>query len=150
MPLHVKRLIIVFAAFILLSILIRYLLIPESFGEYGHYRAASLKENSEKELRYAGEEYCIECHDDIGNLKNEGPHGNVKCEVCHGPGYKHVEEPEVTNIITPDGREFCGKCHSLNAAKKSINVIQIDLADHNIESDCIECHNPHEPWHEMN
>ena len=54
MPPQIKRLLPLFALFIGLFLLVRHLLIPESFGEFGHYRGNSLGENADKPLHYAG------------------------------------------------------------------------------------------------
>jgi nitrate/TMAO reductase-like tetraheme cytochrome c subunit len=57
-----------------------------------------------------------------------------------------VVNSKVEKILKPTGREFCGSCHALNAAKLKSAIFQIDLYKHNIGKNCIECHNPHQPW----
>jgi hypothetical protein len=145
-PRHIKRLILVFAAFIALFILARHFLVPASFGKYGHYRAASLEENAQFEIHYAGQQACFECHQDIQDLKLQDVHSLIHCETCHGPGQKHVLSGEASDIIKPSGREFCGSCHQNNSARLTDAVFQVDLAKHNIGKNCTECHNPHQPW----
>jgi hypothetical protein len=145
-PLHIKRLILVFAIFIALFLIARHFLVPESFGKYGHYRADALQENAELEIHYAGEQACLDCHQDIQDLKEQDVHSGIHCETCHGPGQKHVITSEASDILKPSGREFCGSCHQLNAARLKDAVFQVDLAKHNIGKNCTECHNPHQPW----
>jgi hypothetical protein len=145
-PLHIKRLIQVFAIFIALFLIARHFLVPETFGKYGHYRAASLDENAQLEIHYAGQQACFDCHQDIHDLKAEDVHNEIHCETCHGPGQKHVVTGEASDILKPSGREFCGSCHAKNAARLKVAVFQVDLAKHNIGKNCIECHNPHQPW----
>lgn len=145
-PRHITRLIIVFAVFIAVFLVIRQLLIPESFGEYGHYRANSLIENEANEIHYAGHMACLDCHQDVEDAKLLDVHETINCEVCHGPGQKHVLSGDAADIQKPNGREFCGSCHAKNAARPTDAIFQVDLEEHNKGENCTECHNPHQPW----
>lgn len=145
-PPQIPRLVIAFAIFISLFLVARHFLVPDTFGKYGHYRAASLIDNAKPEIHYAGQQACFDCHQDIEDLKAKDVHSDIHCEVCHGPGEKHVISSEVADIFKPSGREFCGSCHALNAAKPKSAIFQIDLNKHNVGKNCTECHNPHQPW----
>lgn len=68
-PPQLTRLAIAFAIFITLFLLLRKLLIPDTFGQYGHYRGDSLIDNALPEIHYAGQEACLECHQDIEDMK---------------------------------------------------------------------------------
>jgi hypothetical protein len=166
---HIKRLILAFAIFISLFLVARYFLKPKSFGELGHYRALAIEENAMKELHYAGSENCSKCHDSIRAEKAEGLHAKLKCEVCHGPGFKHAkyagqftnsELPDSLKLHKPIERKECAKCHQINAARIKIQfdtidnsvIKQIDAMKHKLiskktkkEQKCIKCHNPHQP-----
>jgi hypothetical protein len=145
-PPQLTRLSIAFAIFISLFLLLRHFLVPATFGQYGHYRGASLQDNAAFEIHYAGQQACFDCHQDIEDLKKEDVHSSIHCETCHGPGEKHVLSGEAADILKPTGREFCGRCHGKNAAKRTDAIFQIDLEKHNTGKNCIECHNPHQPW----
>ena len=145
-PPQVKRLLFFLLIFITMFILLRKLLIPETFGELGHYRAASLLDNEAHEIVFAGQESCLECHGDIGDLIEFDLHSEMNCETCHNAGYIHSQSPEPANIQIPSGRIFCGTCHSQNAARPDQVITQIDLKVHNTDINCIDCHNPHQPW----
>jgi hypothetical protein len=145
-PPQIPRLIIAFSIFIALFLLARHFLVPATFGQYGHYRAASLNDNSMPEIHYSGQQACFECHQDIEDLKAKDVHSDIHCEICHGPGQKHVISADAADIVKPSGREFCGSCHAQNAAKPKNAIVQIDLNKHNVDKNCIECHNPHQPW----
>lgn len=146
MPPQLKRILPLFVFFVFLFLLARYFLVPESFGEHGHYRFNAIADIKKTELHYAGSESCAECHSDqVENLALD-LHARISCETCHGPGLNHIELETSTSIIIPYDREFCGLCHSLNPSRKMKVVAQVDLNDHNIEKKCIECHNPHMPW----
>lgn len=147
MPVQLRRLIPIFLIFILLFLLIRHFLIPESFGEYGHYRGNTLEDVASQEMIHASKETCYDCHDDIQAMVANDLHAGLSCLICHGTGLKHAEDPSVDNIQKHGGREFCGRCHQINAARPVGIISQIDLATHNPEfNDCSECHNPHDVW----
>ena len=146
MPPQIPRLALAFGIFISLFLVLRHVLVPDTFGKYGHYRAASLIDNAMPEIHYAGQEACFKCHQDIQEKKLADVHSDIHCETCHGPGEKHVISSKKEDIFKPAGREFCGRCHSMNAAKLKSTINQIDLLKHNIGKNCIECHNPHQPW----
>ena len=145
-PPQLKRLAIAFAVFISLFLILRHFLVPDTFGQYGFYRGASLSDNQSPPIHYAGQKTCFECHQDIEDLKITDVHKTIRCETCHGPGQKHSESGEATDITKPSDREACTICHSKNAAKNQEIIMQIDPKEHNADKKCIECHNPHQPW----
>lgn len=169
MPQQIKRLIFAFASVIILFLIMQHVLRPKSFGQFGHYRALAIEENKEEEVLYAGSGKCLTCHDDIHFDKSVGYHAPLKCEMCHGPGLKHVlyaekfkggELPDSLKLNKPGDREDCAICHHKNAARIKIlfdtidNTLihQVNTLKHNLMSQdnkeelkCIECHNPHQP-----
>lgn len=145
-PPQIPRLAIAFAVFISLFLVARHLLVPETFGLYGHYRGASLEDNAAIDIHYAGQKACLECHQDIQDIKLTDVHAEIHCETCHGPGQKHAGSAEAADILKPSGREFCGSCHMQLSARPKNTINQVDLTKHNVGKNCIECHNPHQPW----
>jgi hypothetical protein len=145
-PPQIPRLALAFAIFIALFLVLRHFLVPATFGKYGPYRAAAMDDYSSIPIHYAGQQACFECHQDIEDMKAQDVHSGIHCETCHGPGQKHAESGEAADILRPSGREFCGSCHAVNAARKKETIAQIDPEKHNIGKNCIECHNPHQPW----
>lgn len=146
MPVQVKRLLVVFAVFVGIMLGLKYFLTPDSWGEYGAYRGNALKEIASKDVKFVQSETCAMCHDSIAELKMQGLHKTVKCEICHGPGYLHVEDDENIDMEIPNGIHFCMRCHTINAASPQSVIKQIDAIEHSENEDCINCHNPHEPW----
>jgi hypothetical protein len=146
MPPQLKRLLPLFAVFVVLFLVARYLLIPDSFGEHGHYRYKSVNENKEKTLHYAGKAMCADCHEERVSDLASGEHANISCETCHGPALAHANLEDSATLILPKTREFCGLCHSFNPTRKLRVIAQVDLNDHNVGKNCIDCHNPHVPW----
>jgi len=144
LPEQIKRLSILIIALALLFILIRPLFIPDDFGKYGHFRVSAVDENAAVELKYAGQETCFDCHDDVMAVKSESYHRNLACEICHGPGKKHSEEPDTYQMIAPTGRGFCPLCHEYLPSRPT-GFPQIVSASHNPMTPCIQCHDPHQP-----
>ena len=147
MPVQLKTLLPLLAVFIILFLIARHFLIPESFGKYGHYRADSMDEIAALPINYAGKEECVACHDTEADLMASDAHSTLSCEVCHGPGAKHADDPETNKLIKPGTREDCGKCHSINPGRRIEVIDQIDTKAHHPEKEnCIDCHNPHAIW----
>lgn len=142
-PEQIKRLVVVFAVVISLFIIIRPILIPSDFGEYGHYRSSAVTEIITQERKYAGRQICYDCHDDIVELKLSGYHRNLSCEVCHGPAAAHTEDDEV-ELTAPRERSYCPVCHEYLPSRPT-GFPQIIPASHNPMKPCISCHNPHDP-----
>ena len=81
-----------------------------------------------------GSETCLECHAQFasawGTQRHNTYHQSDKlpeelqgCEGCHGPGSKHLEDPDFGHIINPakqDGKqaaEPCLQCHGTHIAQ---------------------------------
>jgi len=146
MSIQVKRIILVFVIFIALMLVLRHFLVPDSWEEYGHYRGDALKEIAYKTPKFVQMDDCAACHDSIAELKSSGEHKSLQCEICHGAGYQHIDDPEGNKELLPSGRQFCLRCHTLNPARSNDEIKQVDPIEHNTDEECITCHNPHQPW----
>lgn len=144
MPKQVIRLFIAFVIFVGLFMLAKYLLIPASFGDLGHYRADAIDDIKKIEAKYTDTLSCASCHKDVDSVKTYGAHSGINCQACHGPGAKHAANPKTDTLGKPSAREFCGKCHDKNASRPAF-VKQVDITKHNTGKKCITCHNPHSP-----
>jgi hypothetical protein len=150
MPAQLKRLIPLFILFITLFLIIRHLLIPDTFGQYGHYRGNALLDNEDKEIVHASEAYCVDCHDDVLEKLRNDVHAGLSCITCHGPGMEHVEDPAENPVVKATDREFCGRCHFINPSRPAGVVVQVNPEDHNPEfSECTDCHHPHEVYKDL-
>lgn len=143
-PQQVIPLAILFTAAIVGLMLIRHLLVPDTFGQYGHYRAKAADEIRALPASYAGYQACVDCHDDIYTAKQASFHKGLSCEVCHGPAAQHIEDPENIKPTKPHGRDFCILCHGYNMSRPS-GFPQILPNTHNPGKACLGCHNPHAP-----
>ena len=91
MPQQVPRLVVVFSLLVIALLAARRLLIPETFGEYGHYRAAAADVVAAHPIKYAGRQACEVCHTEEAEARLAGNHRGVGCETCHGPAAAHVD-----------------------------------------------------------
>ena len=123
---------------------LRALFVPESFGKYGHYRANAVDTVAKLPISYAGAKVCAECHDEEDRIKSQGFHKNVSCEVCHGPGAGHVEDPGTIKPTAPRERGLCPLCHNYSPSRPT-GFPQIVTAQHNPGKPCMTCHKPHDP-----
>jgi len=122
---------------------------------------------------YVGGETCAECHDGVAEAMMPTPHGQAGfanltsrgCEACHGPGSKHVDDPEGNSLRVTDksvreqtqicqschdgGAQFfwaggvhetrgltCTTCHSVHHPKSET----AQLKTGNVMDTCLECH----------
>ncbi|NQV02015.1 MAG: hypothetical protein HQ542_05185 [Bacteroidia bacterium] len=170
MPDQIKRLLVAFVIFLAIFLLLRYLLIPASFGELGHYRADAIDDVAAYAKKHAGREACKECHEDVVEELSYGFHADLSCEGCHGPAYRHAiysesadpdNYPDSLRLNKPLERESCARCHDLNASRikfasdsTEISLVRmVDVKEHNHfiyeETNeiirCVECHYSHSP-----
>lgn len=141
---HLFRMAAVFAAGILVFVMVRSFFVPKTFGQYGHYRAAALTDIKALPVHYAGHQACEACHSDVLDVKVKGKHAPVNCEACHGPLATHTEDPGGVTPEKLDTAKLCVKCHEANSAKPK-NFPQVVSADHSAGLACNECHQPHSP-----
>ena len=143
-PEQLRRIFFLLIPVAIFFIYVRSELIPEDFGELGHYRTSAVNEAVSLEMYYAGEAVCNECHDDIGEEKEHGYHNNLSCEVCHGPAAGHADDPESFSPPAPRERGTCPQCHEYLPSRPT-GFPQIVSASHNPIKACITCHDPHYP-----
>jgi len=141
---HLWRVVLVFAAGIIVFVLVRAVLVPRSFGEYGHYRGNALTDIAAKPVVFAGHQACETCHSDILAVKKDGKHVGVNCEACHGALAAHAGDPGTIQPPKLDTAVLCVRCHQANAAKPK-DFPQIDAQEHSSGLPCETCHQPHSP-----
>jgi hypothetical protein len=140
---HLFRLAGAFVVVFLLFLGIRSLVIPRSFGQYGHYRGNAIPEIASRPINFAGHQACETCHVEVLEKKRVGKHAQVNCEACHGPLAKHADDPSVQPAKV-DTAVLCIGCHAASAAKPK-GFPQVAAADHSSGLACETCHNPHSP-----
>ena len=141
---HLIRVAVVFLVGLILFVVVRGMIVPKSFGQYGHYRADALQDIAARTPAFAGREACANCHQEIVDLKMTGKHAGVGCEACHGPLAKHADDPGSLVPVLPDTKVLCVKCHEANSAKPR-NFPQVISKEHAGDTACGTCHRPHKP-----
>jgi predicted CXXCH cytochrome family protein len=144
---HLIRVAGLFLAGVLVFLVLQFLLVPEGFGVYGHYRAGAIEENRVRPVAFAGRAACVECHSDIPDTMKGGRHAAVRCEACHGPLAGHAGDPAEKKAARPDGKALCARCHAANVARPA-RFPQVEVADHAGEEACTACHAAHNPGRE--
>lgn len=140
---HLLRLVLVFLAGAVLFIVVRAILVPRSFGQYGHYRGNAIAEIAAKQPVFAGHQTCESCHTDVLDVKSRGKHAGVNCEACHGALASHADDPTSVQPPKLDTLVLCVRCHAASSAKPK-SFPQIDAA-HGAGLACETCHQPHNP-----
>ena len=143
-PEQVTRLSLLLILLIAAFVFAQFILVPPDFGKYGHYRASAIDEIVSQEFMYAGHVICFDCHDDVVEVKSQGYHKNVSCEVCHGPASIHTDNPGEFELQAPRERGYCPICHEYLPSRPT-GFPQIVSASHNPMKPCITCHNAHDP-----
>jgi len=141
---HLVRVAALFAAGILVFLVLQALLVPKGFGVYGHYRAGALDDNRARPLMHAGRAACVDCHADVWEVLQKGKHGPVHCEACHGPLARHAEDPSAGKAVKPDPKLLCARCHQEGVARPA-KFPQVDVAGHAGGESCTSCHKAHDP-----
>lgn len=141
---HLFRLALLFVALLVVFLVARAVLTPKGFGVYGHYRAGALADARSRPLAFAGRAACLDCHDEINEMKKASNHKGLGCEACHGPLEAHVLDAAAVTPERPDAKELCVVCHLENLAKPK-TFPQIDPKEHAGDEACTKCHNPHAP-----
>lgn len=140
---HLFRLAFLFLfGFAVLAVL-RGVLLPKSFGKYGHFRGDAMSEIAARPVHYAGHDTCETCHAEVLEKKSKGTHAHVACESCHGPLQAHAEDPSVKPVKL-EAATLCKRCHESNAAKPK-KFPQVATEEHSGGLPCDTCHQPHSP-----
>jgi cytochrome c553 len=142
MPKHVVRLVSLIAALLVITVIARWFLIPETFYEFGHFRAASVSEIAALEPVYQTASYCQGCHSERHAQWSASNHKSVTCETCHGPAKGHPQNGKLP--IPADSVRLCTLCHEATAGRPPVQP-QVQVAQHAGGQQCAACHNPHSP-----
>ena len=90
---HVLRVLGLFAAGFTVFLVVRHFMIPADFGLYGFYRGGALADAATVQAPlHAGEAVCLDCHSDVGKVRQDARHAKVRCEACHGPLAAHATD----------------------------------------------------------
>jgi hypothetical protein len=142
---HVLRVLGLFAAGFTAFLLARHFMIPADFDlqGFGFYRAGALDDIKKLPVVHAGQTVCLDCHSDVGKVREGSRHRIVHCEACHGPLEKHVADSTVKPAAL-NPRLLCLKCHTTQPGLP-VGFPNINPAEHMGDLPCTDCHKPHSP-----
>jgi hypothetical protein len=123
---------------------VRGFVVPKTFGQYGHYRAAAMSEIAAHPVKFAGHDACETCHSDVLDVKAKGKHAHVNCEACHGPQGAHAADAGSVTPAKIDTAVLCVRCHAASAARPK-GFPQVVAEEHSSGVACETCHQPHSP-----
>lgn len=141
---HLVRMAGIFALGILLFLVLQLALVPDTFGLYGHYRAAAIGDEGRKPVAHAGRASCARCHAAVADAQKAGKHATLGCEGCHGPLVKHAAAPSRVKPPKLASTKLCPACHEKNIARPDW-LKQVNSAEHSGGEACDMCHQPHAP-----
>ena len=108
---HVKRIVLGLVVFAVIGLLGKMLLTPKSFGTYGHYRADTIEEEANLEIRHGTNASCFACHQHEAGIHLKGRHKTISCEFCHGPYADHIKDgKKVGTLPVKRGEEIRVLC----------------------------------------
>jgi hypothetical protein len=153
---HVIRIAVILVAAAIVGIVVRSLMVPDSFGKYGHYRADAIQDEMNREIRNGTNASCLACHPYIREMHVAGVHKTVSCEFCHGPVAYHIRDNKViAKLPKKQGgeiRALCLRCHNqIIRARPKEAIRMVSLPEHlqkkhvQLDHNCNQCHNVHAP-----
>lgn len=150
---HVFRAGFLFLLGVVGLVILRSLMAPDTWGQYGPYRGASVGEYLQLPVMHGGKESCRECHEDEYDVHESGPHAKLECELCHAPVAMHVKDGSwEAEMPRPESSEFCLQCHQLLVSRPA-GFPQIQPKRHVEEMGeeygprvCFTCHEAHSPY----
>jgi hypothetical protein len=140
---HLVRMAGLFLAGVLVFLIVRALLVPGDFHQYGHFRTGALADSAARAATYAGREACASCHSDVLEARKGSRHDAIGCEACHGALSAHASDPGV-KPERPEAQPLCLGCHRKDGARPK-NFPQVIPEDHMGGEACGTCHKPHHP-----
>lgn len=132
------------------------LLIPDSFGVYGAYRADAIAEAALVPIRHGTNISCFKCHPYEADIHKKGRHRTISCEFCHGPYADHADKGKKTGTLPVKKKKqittLCLRCHNTEIRARPHEVIKtVAIPDHlkeqkvKITHNCNQCHHVHAP-----
>ena len=138
------------------GLLFKKLLLPDSFGNYGYYRADAINEAALVLIRHGTNKSCFTCHAYEAKNHKKGRHQTISCEFCHGTYADHVADgKKIAPLPVKKEKEIttlCLRCHNTEIKARHEEVIKTvampnHLKDQNVKltHNCNQCHYVHAP-----
>lgn len=153
---HLIKLIIAMVVFGVVALVARQVFMPESMGQYGHYRGTDIADQKNVAIRLQTNESCFQCHKPIRTIHKAGVHKTVSCEVCHGPYGDHIKDGKKIGTLPVKQKQeithLCLRCHNkVIQARPRESIKMVGLPEHleqkrvRLDHTCDQCHMVHDP-----
>lgn len=153
---HLIKLLIALVVFGFTAFYGRQLFIPDSMGQYGHYRGADIEDQKNIAIKLESNESCFECHKPIRRIHKAGVHKTVSCEICHGPYGNHIQDGVKIGVLPvkrdKEITQLCLRCHNkIIQARPRESIKVVGMPEHleqkkvQITHNCNQCHMVHDP-----
>lgn len=153
---HLIKLIVALIVFGVIAFFARQFLIPDSMGQYGHFRGADIEDQLNVPIRFGTNDSCFQCHKPIRKIHKKGIHQTVSCEICHGPYGDHIKDgKKIGTLPVVKGDEIidlCLRCHNkVIQARPRESIDMIAMPQHleekkvRLDHTCDQCHMVHDP-----
>lgn len=130
--------------------------IPESMGQYGHYRGTDIEDQKNVAIRLQTNESCFQCHKPVRTIHKKGIHSTVSCEICHGPFGNHIKDDKKIGAMPvkrdAEISQLCLRCHNkVIQARPRKSIKMIGMPEHleqkqvKTSHTCDQCHMVHDP-----
>ena len=143
-PEQVTRLGVVIAGIAAIVLLLRFVILPESFFSAKPHQAATVVREMAKPIHHAGVAACRKCHEEEFQEKYGGAHRDIGCENCHGPSAAHASDKNAARPHKPRERQDCLVCHAYDSSRPN-GFPQVDPQQHKPGKRCVNCHEAHDP-----
>lgn len=153
---HVLRLAVVLAVLVVLGVLARGMFLPDTMGQYGHYRGSDIEDQRNVPIRNHTNDACFECHRPIRLIHKAGVHKTVSCEFCHGSYADHIQDGKYAGKLPVkqdlEIKDLCLRCHNkVIKARPETSIKVVAMPQHleekhvQIDHNCNQCHMVHDP-----
>jgi len=153
---HVLRLAVILIVAAVLGLVARAFFLPDTMGQYGHYRGSDIADQRNVPIRNYTNDACFECHRPIRLIHKAGVHKTVSCEFCHGPYADHIKDGKLIGKLPVkkglEIKELCLRCHNkVIKARPETSIKVIAMPQHleekhvQIDHNCNQCHMVHDP-----
>lgn len=153
---HLIKLIVAFVVFGVAAFFGRQFFIPETMGQYGHYRGSDIEDQRNVPIKLQSNEACFDCHKPIRKIHKKGVHKTVSCEICHGPYGNHIKDDKKIGVLPvkrdAEITQLCLRCHNkIIQARPRESIKVVGMPEHleekkvQITHNCNQCHMVHAP-----
>ena len=158
---HIKRIVLILFIILVVGLIAKQVLTPDSFGIYGHYRADAIYDEVNREIRHMTNASCEPCHEYESENLATGFHKKLSCEFCHAPNADHAKNGKKIAVMSVTEKKninaLCLRCHNDSLWARPEKIIKtVRMPEHlkdqevRLNNVCSQCHYVHAPLKYIN